>query len=179
MLHKIFKPTFITLALLIAAACNSNESAEVNSNDTFNKHRANISAELEPMSIEYRQDTCDYDGKEIRTKRFGAELETEDGTRHKFCSAEHMIAFMMEDDSITDENSKARVVEFIDGGQLIDPTQTTVLKTPNQPSPGGMNFLPMATGQDHAIQRMQDLYTGELLTWDEAREQVAKEWDLN
>lgn len=172
MLRKTIKTIFfIGLAVMIGSACNS-ETQTSNNSSQYNQHRAEISADLEPLSIEYRKDTCTFDDKEIRSKRFGAELTTEQGDHHKFCSAEHMVAYMMKED-ISEENAKVRVVEFIDGGKLIDPTKTTVLKTPNQPSPGGMNFLPMASGQNHSIQRMQDLYTGELLTWEEAKQHVA------
>lgn len=172
MLRKSLKTlVFLSVTLMIAVACNSEQETTENPGQ-YNQHRAEISADLEPLSIEYRKDTCTFDDKEIRSKRFGAELTTEQGNHHKFCSAEHMVAYMMKED-INEENAKVRVVEFIDGGKLIDPTKTTVLKTPNQPSPGGMNFLPMASGQNHSIQRMHELYTGELLTWEEAKQHVA------
>ena len=175
MLRNHFKTiTMFGALLLIGVACSEQTETSNNSSE-YNQHRVDISAQLEPLSIQYREDTCDYDGKQIRSKRFGAELETENGGHFKFCSAEHLIAYMMEDEFVSDENAKARVVEFVDGGKLIDPAATTVLRTPNQPSPGGMNFLPMASAQEHAIRRMQDLYTGELLSWEDAREQVARE----
>ena len=175
MLPKTIKYTSLfTIIILFSVACGS--ETEQTSNSDYSSHRSYDASNLEPITIEYQSDHCDYSDKEIRSKRFGAELETEDGSHYKFCSAEHMIAFMLADETITEDNARVRVVEFVDGGHLIHPSETTFLKTPNQPSPGGMNYLPMKKDQTHAISRMQDLYTGDLLSWEEAQQEVAEKY---
>lgn len=146
--------------------------------DTAQEDRSPDRDSSELLNIEYRADTCSYDDKEIRAKRYGAEIMTDEGEHHKFCSSEHLIAFLDENDDITDENAKIRVVEFADGKTLIHPSETTFLDTPNQPSPGGLNLHPFDSTKEHEISRMQELYTGDLLTWEEAQEHVADEFDL-
>lgn len=126
--------------------------------------------------IVYGQDTDPYCGGTVEKVRWGGELVTTDGDRHRFRSVECLAGYLLTGGIDPERVEAIRVVDFPAGWKLIDAPSATFLHSPNLYSPDGLNVL--AIESEKMQFNLQNAYTGPLLDWGEVLDLVAREWAL-
>lgn len=114
--------------------------------------------------IDYGTDICAWSGKVIETVRYGAVLQTQDGSRLTFNSAESMARYMI-DRSATIANAIPWVVDFASGDRLVAATDAVYLLSPNRPSPGGLRLTPIERGNLKMQEFVRRAYPGRFIEW--------------
>ncbi len=157
----------VLISLLMAAGFGCNETREQQS----------ATEKAEARVINYGSDVCAFTGKTIDVVRYGGQIIMQDGTEHKFMSAECLAGFYL---SVNDKSliKSMKIVDFAEGYQLLPVDELVFLHSSLRPSPNGM-FL---TAVDASNQKMRsfiyDAYPGPYLEWAEVLELIRNEWDL-
>lgn len=124
--------------------------------------------------IDYGVDTCAWSGKVIETVRYGAVLETSDGSRLTFNSAENMARHLESPDITPTDIRGAWVVDFAAGNILIPVDDAVYLHSPNRPSPGGLRITPVAKADAKMREYVRRAYPGTYLEWSAVRDLVRR-----
>jgi copper chaperone NosL len=126
-----------------------------------------IACKPSPEPIRYGSDKCDYCSMTIIDNRFGGEAVTDKGKVYKFDATECMIMFS---DSWPDsmDNIAFLLSNSIDKpGQFTDARNCFYLRSPNMPSPMGMNINPFADSLTALDQQTRN--TGQILRFGELK----------
>lgn len=122
--------------------------------------------------IHYGTDVCSQSGKIIEVVRYGAVLQTKNGERLKFNSAESM-AMYIQTERIDSENIQSMfVVDFADGDALIPVKSALYLHSTLRPSPGKMHITPINRDNKKMLDYVYNAYPGTYIEWDEIVERV-------
>jgi copper chaperone NosL len=128
-----------------------------------------------PSAIEFGVDRCAYCDQVIVDVRFGAELQTRDGTVYKFMSTECMAGFLLEGRVAREEIAGMWVVDFSHGNRLIDVKEAHFVRSQSRPSPNGLNIIPVRD-QLRAV-NLHFAYGGEIIDFDRVLAVVAEAWN--
>ena len=129
------------------------------------------------IDISYGEDICSFSDEVIERVRFGGKIIMDDGTEHKFMSAECTAGFYLGLDD-TDKIESMVIVDFAHGQKYLPPDELVYLKSPLQPSPNGLYLTPIDNSNERMKTYIYDAYPGEFLSWDEVLELVEREWNL-
>lgn len=110
------------------------------------------------------------------TVRYGGEVTMADGRTHRFMSVECLAGFLLREAPEPSAVRSVRVVDFSHGRKLIDARSAIYLRSPNRPSPMGLNLL--AVESPRVADNLHFAYGGELLDWEAVLAAVAREWSL-
>jgi copper chaperone NosL len=117
-----------------------------------------------PQAISYGTDACEFCSMTISDDRYAAAIVTDKGRTYKFDSIECMLQSVSEGEKLagTDVN-QWYATSYPNRGVLIPAPSTTILVSPNLPSPMGAGLTAFAN-RDDAV-RMQQEKGGEVLDW--------------
>ncbi len=128
----------------------------------------------EPVPINYGKDECANCKMRIMQPKFGSELVTRKGKVYKFDAPECMVAFMLESQRATELEGATQLVPDFQTEKFINAETAYYLRSEHLKSPMGMNVGAFSTKEQAESHRQS--YQGELLSWQEFKEQVKKEW---
>jgi hypothetical protein len=130
------------------------------------------------LDIEYGKDICSYSNEVIKKVRYGGRIEMNNGTVHKFMSAECTAGFYLGLDD-TSEVRSIQVVDFAHGQQYLPAEKLVYLRSPLQPSPNGMNLTAIDDSNEKMKSYIYDAYPGTFYSWNEVLDLVKNEWELD
>ncbi len=128
---------------------------------------------------------CDYTGREIRSRRYGAVMVHEEGEVLRFNSVESLLGYL--DQSADPENESAAsgsaapaedaavigIVDFISAERLMMPESLTFHYSRLLPSPGGSFISAMNPDADsELLYNISEAYPGQQYNWQELREHL-------
>lgn len=119
---------------------------------------------------------CDYSGKEIRSKRYGAVAIDSRGKISRYRSVESMVWDM--DDRSLDSGAYRfiGIVDFISAERLMTPEEMQFYYSKLLPSPGGSWVSAInPDAEEKLIRNIGDAYPGTLYSWDEIQEVLLQE----
>lgn len=120
--------------------------------------------------------SCSWCELPVRTERYGGKLETRDNEEKTFMSAECMIAWMQHKNLETSDAASVKVIDFIDGKQLIDATDAVYLHSKLRPSPGKLFVTPMSNAKSELRANIHSAYPGPFLSWEETWNLVKEQY---
>ena len=129
------------------------------------------------LDINYGEDICSFSGETIERVRFGGKIIMDDGTEHKFMSAECTAGFYLG----IDDKSKVEIIQIVDfahGQKYLPVDELVYLRSPLQPSPNGLYLTPIDNSNERMKTYIYDAYPGEFFTWDEVLDLVDREWEI-
>jgi copper chaperone NosL len=126
-----------------------------------------ISCTVAPKPIDYGHVACHYCSMTIVDQQHAAQLVTTKGKVFNFDAVECMMNQLKETDTSTISLYLAN--DFDRPGDLIDATGATYLISENIPSPMGAYLSAFA--EERAAQHALDANGGELLSWNELKQQ--------
>lgn len=132
------------------------------------------SCSYQPEPIDYGKDICSHCSMAIVEKPFGTELITKQGKIEKFDSIECLAAYILKDTIGKDKIHSMWVTDYHNNQEFIGAEKAVYLHTKNIRSPMGM-FL-SAFKSDKAAKETLGNNDGDVLTWDEVKELVYREW---
>lgn len=156
-------------ALLVLAGCGNARGTEEAAGRDLQR-----TATTAPSAIDFGVDRCAYCDQVIVDVRFGAELQTRDGTVYKFMSTECMAGFLLEGRVAREEIAGMWVVDFSHGRRLIDVKEAHFVRSQSRPSPNGLNIIPVRD-QLRAV-NLHFAYGGEIIDFDRVLAVVAEAW---
>ena len=129
---------------------------------------------------------CDYTGREIRSRRYGAVMISSDGNILRFNSVESLAGYL-EEQEITGQLYRGRdagsddkdevligIVDFISADRLMAPHSLIYHWSRLLPSPGGSYISAMDPKSDSGLlYNIKEAYPGERYNWQELREKTA------
>ncbi|SNZ08636.1 copper chaperone NosL [Persephonella hydrogeniphila] len=128
--------------------------------------------EIQPVTINYGQDECEYCRMKITDPRYGSELLLKTGKAYKFDSIECLAAFYIENKDKLDIHS-LWVPDFLTK-KFIRAENAIYLHSKDLPSPMGLNLSAFETREE--LEKVRAKYSGEILNWQQVLELVKKEW---
>ncbi|WP_418499393.1 nitrous oxide reductase accessory protein NosL [Flagellimonas sp.] len=126
-----------------------------------------IGCSVGPKPIDYGHVGCHYCSMTIVDKQHAAQLITKKGKVFNFDAIECMMNHLKDEDEST--MALFLVNDFDQPGELMDAAEATYLISENIPSPMGA-FL-SAFAEDQAAQFALDNNGGELLTWNQLKQE--------
>lgn len=126
-----------------------------------------IGCSIAPKPIDYGHVGCHYCSMTIVDKQHAAQLVTKKGKVFNFDAVECMMNHLKDEDE--SDISLFLVNDFDKPGALVDGTKATYLISENIPSPMGA-FL-SAFSEEQAAQQVLDVNGGELLSWNELKQE--------
>ncbi len=126
-----------------------------------------IGCSIAPKPIDYGHVGCHYCSMTIVDKQHAAQLVTKKGKVFNFDAVECMMNHLKDVDE--SDISLFLVNDFDQPGTLVDGTKATYLISENIPSPMGA-FL-SAFSEEQAAQHVLDANGGELLSWNELKQE--------
>lgn len=163
------KRLILLAAILVPGACgDTRDSENAVERDLYR------TATTAPSAIDFGVDRCAYCDQVIADVRFGAELQTRDGTVYKFMSTECMAGFLLAGAVPRDEVTGMWVVDFSHGRRLIDVKEAHFVRSQSRPSPNGLNIIPVRD-QLRAV-NLHFAYGGEIIDFDRVLAVVAEAW---
>lgn len=119
---------------------------------------------------------CEYSGREIRSKRYGAVTVDEDGRVQRYRSVESLVWHMAEQDRDPDTYPFVGIVDFVSAEQIMPPDELMYHHSKLLPSPGGSWVSAMDPESDKDLLfNIGEAYPGTRYTWDEIREVLLDE----
>ncbi len=119
---------------------------------------------------------CDYSGKQIRSRRYGAVLVDQSGNLQRFRSVESMIRKLADEGKTKDDYELVGIVDFISAEKLFAPEKLTYHISRNLPSPDGGNISGLNPEADQGLLfNIGEAYPGKRISWDEVWEMVVNE----
>lgn len=119
---------------------------------------------------------CEYSGREIRSKRYGAVTVDEDGRVQRYRSVESLVWHMAEQDREADTYPFVGIVDFVSAEQIMPPDELMYHHSKLLPSPGGSWVSAMDPDADEDLLfNIGEAYPGTRYTWEEIREVLRDE----
>ena len=118
---------------------------------------------IEPVSITYGNDACDFCKMNIVDKQHAAEIITSKGKAFKFDALECMMNYMNRNEIHSEDLSFILVCDYHQPGEFIDAKKATYIFSENIPSPMGA-FL-SAVGTKETAEALIELKGGEIEDW--------------
>lgn len=159
--------TLIAVILISTMACNRSQQGE-----------SDVYLYQNSLDIEYGKDICSYSNEVIKKVRYGGRIEMNDGSVHKFMSAECTAGFFLGLDD-TSEVRSVQVIDFAHGQKYLPADKLVYLRSPLQPSPNGMNLTAIDDSNEKMKNYIYDAYPGTFYTWNEVLDLVGNEWKLD
>jgi copper chaperone NosL len=128
----------------------------------------------EPEPIRFGSDLCVYCKMMISDTRYGGELVTAKGKIYKYDSAECLAAWTLTEKLKPGAIHSLWVVDFNHPEKLIDANQAIYLQSKDLRSPMGLNLS--AFSERNTAQKVEQLYIGSLLDWDDVQSLVKNQW---
>lgn len=118
-----------------------------------------------PTPINYGNELCARCSMTISDTRYGAEIVSPTGKVYKFDSVECMAGYYLTGNLSDRPKAKLYVTDFSKPKTLIGARTAFYLKSPDLPSPMGMNVS--AFNDMEELRAIQSKYSGTVLTWDD------------
>ncbi|GAA4442605.1 hypothetical protein GCM10023188_42520 [Pontibacter saemangeumensis] len=131
---------------------------------------------VEPKPIAYGAANCAHCSMTLSDRRYGAELVNDKGKPYFFDAAECLAAYILEQPEQGGKAAYLLVTDYTNPGQLLDARSAHYLRSPELPSPMGMNLTALADAA--TARKMQQEHGGQLLTWDQVLLAVQKDEKL-
>jgi copper chaperone NosL len=131
-----------------------------------------LGCEPKPQPIQLGSDQCAYCRMMITEQEFGSQILNNQGRAFKFDSVECMAAY-----DVTEENENHHskwVPDFLEREQWLNAETAVYLHSETLRSPMGLFLTAYATLE--AAEQMKEEYGGEIISYDEVKELVRKEW---
>ena len=127
-----------------------------------------------PRPLVHGRDQCAYCRMTLVEERYGAEIVTRKGRVYPFDAIECMVAFRLSG-GLTDEIVHSRwVVDYANPPQLISISEAVVVRSPDLPSPMGMDLTAFQDAESRAP--LLSKIRGTRLNWQEVEHIVQKEF---
>jgi len=124
-----------------------------------------ISCSTQPDPIRIGKDNCDFCKMTISDSRFGAQIVTNKGKKHKF-DDQHCLSQFLYEDKVKDEDIAAvYFVNFNKPHDLINVENAFFLQSPSLRSP--MNGNIAAFSQNDSLEKAVQTFYGNKITWGE------------
>lgn len=121
-------------------------------------------------------ENCDYSGKEIRSKRYGALSIDSLGEIARYRSVEEMVWDMIDRNRDPEAFRFIGIVDFISADRLMTPEEMQFYYSKLLPSPGGSWVSAInPDAEEKLIRNIGDAYPGTLYSWDEIQEVLLQE----
>ena len=128
----------------------------------------------EPEPIRFGSDLCVYCKMMISDTRYGGEMVTIKGKVYKYDSIECLAASYLKGEINQAEIHSLWTVDFAQPEKLIDAKQALYLQSKDLHSPMGLNLSAFA--EQATAEKVERLYIGSLLGWDEVQKVVQQKW---
>lgn len=129
---------------------------------------------IEKQPIRFGEDNCAYCKMIISDQRYGAELLTTKGKDYKFDSIECMAAYVLMDQTGTEDLHSIWVIDFNSPEKFIDAQKTHYLHSSQLKSPMSLNFSAFENLEN--AKAVQNVYPGEIIAWNDVKSIVNKKW---
>lgn len=126
-----------------------------------------ISCKVEPRSINFGHDDCEFCKMKLMDERFGAQLVTDKGRIYMFDDVNCMVEFMDSDEGKRHLYAYELIVDYSNPGELLDVHYTFFLKTDEIRTP--MNSKIIALPNRETQEEFKADIGGILLGWGEIR----------
>lgn len=126
-----------------------------------------ISCKVEPRSINFGHDDCEFCKMKLMDERFGAQLVTDKGRIYMFDDVNCMVEFMDSDEGKRHHYAYELIVDYSNPGELLDVHYTFFLKTDEIRTP--MNSKIIALPNRETQEEFKAAIGGILLGWGEIR----------
>ncbi len=133
-----------------------------------------FSCSTKPDPIHFGEDECDYCRMMISDQRYGGELITTKGKIYKYDSVECLAAYIVEQKNGFNDLHSIWTIDFNNPKEFIDASQAWYLYSDLLKSPMGLNLS--AFSDQNMAETVKNVYTGELVRWDNVKNIVIKEW---
>ncbi len=133
-----------------------------------------LSCSKKPEAIRYGSDNCAYCKMMITDQRYGSEVVSQTGKNYKFDSIECMAAYILTKKIPSEQIYSLWVTNFGVPKQLIKAKPAVYLRSKDLHSPMGLNLS--AFKSKELAEKVQRLYTGELMSWDDVLSYVKIQW---
>jgi copper chaperone NosL len=124
--------------------------------------------------IRFGNDLCNYCKMMISDTRYGGELVTRKGKIYKFDSVECLSGWCLTEKTKPDDIYSLWVVDFDHPENLINANQAIYLQSKDLRSPMGLNLT--AFSDSSMANKVEQLYIGSLLDWDDVQQEVKNQW---
>lgn len=156
----------LILTLFFIVGCNSGQFDNPNSGNS-----ENWMAKTPHIIAVDGSTSCVWCEKKVMNERYGGQIQK--GSKiWDFMSAECMIAWMQDNDTLPEHYDRVEVVDFIDGKNLYPAVEATYLRSMLRPSPGGMHLSAMRPADERLQANIHNAYPGTFMNWDEVWELV-------
>jgi copper chaperone NosL len=127
-----------------------------------------------PQDIRVGQQECDHCRMMISDERFASQLITQQGRQYAFDAIECMAAFIDGKDASRLDIHSLWAPDFFNPGTWIAAEEAVYVQSDQLRSPMAVN-ISSYTSREYA-RRQQSEFGGEILNWEEARQQVRQAW---
>jgi copper chaperone NosL len=127
-----------------------------------------------PEPIRFGSDLCVYCKMMISDTRYGGELVTAKGKIYKYDSVECLAAWCLTEKIKPGAIHSLWVVDFNHPEKLINASQAIYLQSKDLRSPMGLNLS--AFSERNMAQKVEQLYIGVLIDWDDVQILVKNQW---
>lgn len=128
----------------------------------------------QPQPIRLGEDSCAYCLMTISNPRYGAELLTGKARVYKFDSVECLAAFRLKEEVPSSEIHSLWVVNFAQPKAFVPVEEALFLHSRLLKSPMGLYLTAFGDGLN--AEKVQAVYTGEFIDWQEVLELVRAKW---